>query len=156
MRVQDAARDPKSDRAAAAAASQMVNANSRKCLAVPGGSTAAGTGLIQWPCGTWADHFWTAEPWSINGAVYYRFVNANSGQCLALPGGSTKDGAQVIQWPCGTWGDHFWGLFIDGNGFHLVNYNSGQCLGIAGGSVADGAKVIQWPCGTWADHRWYV
>lgn len=151
----DAARDAKSDRAAAAAASHVVNQGSNKCLAVPGGSTAKGTGLIQWPCGTWRDHYWTAEPWSINGAVYYRFVNANSGQCLAVPGGSTKAGTQVIQWPCGTWADHFWGVTTDGKGLHLFNYYSGQCLGVEGGSLADGAKAIQWGCGTWADHYWW-
>jgi len=36
----------------------IINDNSNKCLAVPGGSTTQGTGLIQWPCGTWADRYW--------------------------------------------------------------------------------------------------
>ncbi|ARZ71176.1 hypothetical protein SMD11_5597 [Streptomyces albireticuli] len=37
----------------------MRNFNSAQCLAVPGGSTQQGTGLIQWPCGNWHDQSWS-------------------------------------------------------------------------------------------------
>ncbi|MEU9075514.1 RICIN domain-containing protein [Kitasatospora sp. NPDC048538] len=136
----------------------IVNDNSNKCLAVPGGSTAQGTGLIQWPCGTWNDHYWTANyQFKANNFNWFHVVNYNSGQCLAVPGASTTAGTQVIQWPCGTWNDHYWAFGVDtGNGkLHIINYNSGQCLAVPGASTADGAQVIQWPCGTWADHYWH-
>ncbi|MGC0334698.1 hypothetical protein RKD23_007688 [Streptomyces sp. SAI-170] len=142
--------------AAAATYTHVINVNSNQCLSVPGGSTTAGTGLAQWPCGSWNDHYWSFQyAFSSGGVNYYRLENLNSHQCLAVPGGSTTAGTQVIQWPCGTWRDHYWGVRNTSAGSQLVNYNSGQCLAVAGGSTAAGAKVIQWPCGTWRDHYWY-
>ncbi|GAA3038598.1 hypothetical protein GCM10020229_57310 [Kitasatospora albolonga] len=135
----------------------IINNNSNQCLAVPGGSTADGTGLIQWPCGTWNDHYWTANyKFTESGYYWYQVVNYNSGKCLAVPGASTTAGTQVIQWPCGTWRDHYWAFLVDSsNRLHIVNYNSRQCLAIPGASTDKGAQVIQWPCGTWADHYWH-
>jgi hypothetical protein len=135
----------------------IINDNSGQCLAVPGGSTANGTGLIQWPCGSWNDHYWSAyyqfNAYNFN---WYHVVNYNSGQCLAVPGASTANGTQVIQWPCGNYADHYWAFGTDSTGkMHIINYNSGQCLAIPGASTANGAHVIQWPCGTWPDHYWH-
>ncbi|GAA4899445.1 RICIN domain-containing protein [Streptomyces coeruleoprunus] len=133
----------------------IVNRNSGQCLAVPGGSTQQGTGLIQWGCGSWNDHYWTFRyAFSSGGLNYYQLENLNSHQCLAVPGASTQQGTQVIQWPCGTWKDHYWGVRPTSNGAQLVNWNSRQCLAIEGGSLTAGAKAIQWPCGTWRDHYW--
>ncbi|MFG2146330.1 RICIN domain-containing protein [Streptomyces sp. NPDC048696] len=100
-----AAPDPKLDRIAAATYIHIVNNGSGQCLAVPGGSKAQGTGLIQWPCGTWNDHFWRFDD---TGGGTYHVVNYNSGECLAVEGGSHNNGAKAIQWPCGTWADHYW------------------------------------------------
>lgn len=135
----------------------ITNYNSNQCLAVPGGSTAQGTGLIQWPCGNWRDHYWSVQyQFTSSGFYWYHVVNLNSGQCLAVPGGSTAQGTQVIQWPCGQWADHYWAFATDKAGVtHIANGNSGQCLAIPGGSTAQGTKVIQWPCGQWNDHYWY-
>ncbi|WP_190108631.1 RICIN domain-containing protein [Streptomyces cinnamoneus] len=83
---------------------RVRNYNSGQCLAVPGASTTAGTQVIQWPCGTWPDHYWGIE-YTNKGK---RLVNWNSRQCLAVPGASTAQGEKVIQWPCGTWADHYW------------------------------------------------
>ncbi|MEW2136279.1 RICIN domain-containing protein [Streptomyces sp. NPDC005409] len=83
---------------------QIMNANSGQCVALPGGSTEAGTQVIQWPCGDWKDHYWGAE--FTNQGV--RLKNWNSGQCLSIPGGSGTEGERVIQWPCGGWLDQSW------------------------------------------------
>lgn len=149
-----AAADPAKDMQAAATYGHIINNNSGQCLAVPGGSTEAGIGLIQWGCGSWRDHYWTLEPWDIDGVRHYRIINLNSGQCLAVPGASTVEGTQVIQWPCGTWLDHFWRVENWTGKSRLVNYNSQQCLAIPGASTVEGERVIQWPCGTWPDHFW--
>ncbi|GHF58198.1 hypothetical protein GCM10010218_44590 [Streptomyces mashuensis] len=131
------------------------NANSAHCLAVPGGSTQNGIGLIQWGCGGWQDHYWQFEyAFSSGGRSYYHVRNLNSRQCLAVPGASTTPGTQVIQWPCGDWKDHFWGVEYTNKGKRLVNWNSGQCLAVPGASTVQGEKVIQWPCGDWPDHYW--
>ncbi|MER5638780.1 RICIN domain-containing protein [Kitasatospora sp. NPDC002227] len=135
----------------------IVNNNSGLCLALPGASTAYGAGVIQWPCGSWTDHYWTTDyQFTESGYYWYHVVNRNSGQCLALPGASTQAGAQLVQWPCGQWKDHYWAFELDTNGqVHIVNYNSRQCLALPGASTQPGAPVIQWPCGTWADHYWH-
>ncbi|HEX8628365.1 MAG TPA: RICIN domain-containing protein [Catenuloplanes sp.] len=91
--------------ARALAISHVINDNSGQCLALPGGSKVAGERTIQWPCGTWNDHYWTLR---IAPNATFQIVNHNSGQCLALPGGSKVAGERPIQWPCGTWADHYW------------------------------------------------
>ncbi|MER6914512.1 RICIN domain-containing protein [Streptomyces sp. NPDC000594] len=83
---------------------RIRNLNSGQCLAVPGGSTAAGTTVIQWPCGTWRDHYWGLRV-SSSGT---QLVNYNSGQCLGIPGNDPNAGVRVFQWPCGPWPDHYW------------------------------------------------
>ncbi|MEV6776957.1 RICIN domain-containing protein [Streptomyces syringium] len=152
-----AAPDSKPGPSGATAYGWVRNANSAHCLAVPGGSTENGIGLIQWGCGNWRDHYWQFEyAFNSGGRSYYRLRNLNSGQCLAVPGASTDPGTQVIQWPCGTWKDHYWGIEYTNRGTRLVNWNSGQCLAIPGASRVQGEKAIQWPCGTWADHYWNI
>ncbi|MFD9733803.1 RICIN domain-containing protein [Umezawaea sp. NPDC059074] len=146
--------DPVRDPAVAAAFGHIVNDNSGKCLAVPGGSTAAGTGLIQWTCGSFRDHQWGLEAWNVDGVRHYRVINLNSTQCLAVPGNSGEAGIQVIQWPCGTFPDHFWRVENWGGTSRFVNYGTGQCLAVPGASTAEGERVIQWPCGTFPDHFW--
>ncbi len=138
---------------AEAAYGRIRNVGSHKCLAVPGGSQVAGTGLIQWTCGDWPDHFWTLEYTNVTGL--FRVRNYGTNQCLAVPNASTADGVQVIQWPCGTYPDHFWWFIDYGGEFHIENYNSAKCLAVQGGSHADGARAIQWPCGNYHDHYWY-
>lgn len=96
----------KSEPGTQAVSRHLTNYNSDRCLAVPGGSRQPGIGLIQWGCGTWADHYWELRP-SYGGRYY--IVNRNSNQCLALPNGTHQAGAQVIQWPCDArFADHLW------------------------------------------------
>ncbi|MFJ7156297.1 RICIN domain-containing protein [Streptomyces sp. NPDC101118] len=153
--AQTAAAQEQGETGTAATYVHIKNGNSGQCLAVPGGSTEAGKGLIQWGCGNWNDHYWSFQyGFTSGGIAYYRLENLNSHQCLAVPGGSKTAGTQVIQWPCGTWNDHYWGVQYTSGGTRLVNYNSGQCLAIPGASTTQGEKVIQWPCGTWRDHYW--
>ncbi|MFC0844130.1 RICIN domain-containing protein [Streptomyces noboritoensis] len=131
------------------------NVNSAHCLAVPGGSTQDGRGLIQWGCDVWPDQQWQFEYAFSSGAIsYYRVRNLNSGQCLAVPGADTTAGRQVVQWPCSTLPDHYWGVEYTANGKRLVNWNSRQCLAVPGGSTSQGNQVVQWPCSTLPDHYW--
>lgn len=135
--------------------SYLKNRGTDKCLAIPGGSTQGGIGLIQWKCGDWEDHQWKLEEAFTSDVMYYRVVNKKTNMCLAVPGGSTEDGVQVIQWPCGDWLDHYWRFEAAGtNKYRVINRASGKCLGVDAGSKANGARVIQWPCGTWRDHYW--
>lgn len=37
---------------------QMINAFTGMCIGVAGGSQLDNAAVIQWPCGSWADHWW--------------------------------------------------------------------------------------------------
>lgn len=145
------------DKAAGTSYTHVINNNSGKCMAVPGGNTNAGSNLIQWDCGNYADHYWNFvnDYDDNNGYEWDHVVNSHSGQCLAVPGGSTAAGTKVIQWPCGNYADHLWRRVDMGNyNFELVNYNSGLCLSVPGASTADGVQLIQWPCAYYPDQYW--
>lgn len=84
---------------------RLRNAYSDMCMAVELSTTTPGPFVIQWPCGTWHDHFWRVL--SVGGGLY-RIINRNSQLCLAVDASSKADNAALIQWPCGSWPDHFW------------------------------------------------
>ncbi|MFH8385152.1 RICIN domain-containing protein [Kitasatospora sp. NPDC018058] len=74
------------------------------CLAVPGGTTAWNTQLMQWPCGDWNDHWWSLIGTSTGG---WELRNLN-GLCAAVGAGSTVSGAPVIQWGCDAGPEQSW------------------------------------------------
>ncbi|MER6951967.1 ThuA domain-containing protein [Nonomuraea sp. NPDC000554] len=80
---------------------QLKNVKSGKCLDVPGGSTAAGTELVQWTCHP------ASAPDQVNQRFIpaatgqdYRLTSAASGLCLGIAGSSPADGGKLIQWNC--------------------------------------------------------
>ncbi|MEU3686851.1 RICIN domain-containing protein [Streptomyces narbonensis] len=136
----------------------LKNANSGRCLAVPGGSHQPAEGLIQWGCGSWADHYWDIrhEVTTGDGRRWYSVRNMNSGMCLSVDAASTADYARATQYPCGLYVDQYWTLRYDSTkqANQFVNWNSGKCLAVQNGSKNDGAAVIQFGCGGWLDHFW--
>jgi ricin-type beta-trefoil lectin protein len=87
---------------------RLQNYVSGMCMAVDSSTLNWGPHIIQWPCGTWADHYWRFVP---AGGEIFQIVNRNSGLCLAVDSSSMSIGASIIQWPCGTWADHFWRVY---------------------------------------------
>ncbi|MET9317695.1 RICIN domain-containing protein [Kribbella sp. NPDC003505] len=93
------------------------NAHSGDCLAIPAGSTAIGTGAIQWTCGTnsWDGQLGLDDQrWYVTSDPYlggYQITNINSRKCLAIPAGSTTPGTQAIQWTCADDLDQRWWIF---------------------------------------------
>lgn len=115
--------------------------HSNLCLAVPGGSTASGTQIIQEPCNGTAAQFWQVRP-SGSG---FTIVNQATGQCLDSQISKTAGGA-VIQWACNGTAQQTWSAKAIGNGIGLVTAYSGQCLDVFGGFKESGTKAIQWAC----------
>ena len=132
---------------------RLKNANSGKCLNIPGGDTSWGAKVTQFTCGTWTDHYWS---WEWREGDFFWIRNRKSGLCLAVPGGTTERDVQLIQWPCGDprFEDHLWRYQEYPIGDNIINKHSGQCVGVRGGDGADNAPVIQFPCGSWRDHFW--
>ena len=131
------------------------NANSLRCMAVPGGSNQYPLQLIQWDClpehesRLWHPDFLGRDGF---GNPVFRFMNMDSGHCLAIGGASPTPGRPAIQWPCGTGNEQKWAY--DGMR-RLHNVATNQCLAVPGGSWEAGTGLIQWPCGTGLEQRWY-
>jgi hypothetical protein len=77
-----------------------------KCLAIGGGSTAAGAALILWPCNGGYEQLWSVKP-SPDGLADI-LVNYKSRQCLAIPHASLSPGVGAIQWPCNGGDEQKW------------------------------------------------
>ncbi|MCT9082854.1 RICIN domain-containing protein [Streptomyces fulvoviolaceus] len=125
------------------------NDNSQKCLAIPGGSSAAnGTAAIQFTCDKAADGSWdTDQLWTwtlVSGATStYTLKNYATGKCLAIGGGSHTLGAEAIQWPCNGSTEQQW---IYDSSHRLWNKESDLCLAIPSANVANGVAAVQWTC----------
>ncbi|MFI6152706.1 RICIN domain-containing protein [Kitasatospora sp. NPDC051170] len=75
------------------------------CLAVPGGTSALNTQLMQWPCGDWNDHWWRKI--STDYANTFALENLN-GLCIGVGGNSHVPGAPVVQWSCDNGPEQSW------------------------------------------------
>jgi hypothetical protein len=73
----------------------IINRNSGKALDVNGGSTNAGTGIIQWDYSGGNNQQWQLTD---IGFGYYKIINRNSNQSLDVNGGATWNGGNIIQW----------------------------------------------------------
>lgn len=74
---------------------RIQNANSSKCITVPGGMKYKVANLVQQNCGTGTGQHWKVE----RSGYYYRFRSVYSGMCMDIPGFSKKK-SLVQQYPC--------------------------------------------------------
>ncbi|RPE29538.1 RICIN domain-containing protein [Kitasatospora cineracea] len=138
----------------AAGTYQLAVVKSGMCLDVPSGSTASGTKLQQWGCGSGQDNQqFRLVP--VSGGVY-QLVNVKSGMCVDVPSGSTASGVQVQQWGCGAGQtNQQWTLAASGSGtFQVVSVRSGLCLSDQGASTTAGTAVIQETCTANTNKQW--
>ncbi len=112
-----------------------------KCADVSGSSTADGTKIQLWACGSG-----TNQQWTVNGNTLRAL-----GKCMTVAGGSTADGAQVQLSACNGSGAQSWTAGTNGS---LVNGSSGKCLDANGASTADGTQLIIWTCHGGTNQRW--
>jgi len=130
--------------------SAIVSQSTAQCIDISGGSAAAGTGAIQWPCSSAVNQEWTVEPY--NGS--FRIVEEGTGDCLVVSGAATYAGAPVVQEPCSGVTSELWSFAASGSYYQIVNKNSGQCVSVSGNSTASGDPITQWPCMTAANFLW--
>ncbi len=130
----------------------IVNRHSGLVMDVSGGSTTAGTNIIQWSNNGGDNQEWSLVSTS-NG--YYNLVNRHSGQLADVSGGSTTAGTNIIQWPSNGGDNQQWSLVSTSNGYYnLVNRHSGQLADVSGSSTTAGANVIQWPNNGGNSQQW--
>ncbi|MEU4770194.1 PQQ-dependent sugar dehydrogenase [Actinosynnema sp. NPDC023794] len=112
-----------------------------KCVDVNGGSSADGTKIQLWTCGSGAN-----QQWTVNGNTL-----RSLDKCMTVAGGSTGDGAQVQLSTCNGTGAQNW---TAGANSSLVNPQSGKCLDANGAGTADGTQLIIWSCHGGTNQRW--
>ncbi|GAA0514708.1 glycosyl hydrolase [Paractinoplanes deccanensis] len=113
---------------------------SGSCVDVNGNSSADGTKIQLWTCGTGANQQWTRT------GTTWRSL----GKCMSVAGGATADGSLVQLSTCNGSAAQNWTAGSNGS---LVN-GSGKCLDANGGSSANGTQLILWTCHGGTNQRW--
>lgn len=134
----------------------ISDVNSGQKLAPSGGSTAAGTGIVQEPANNAADQQWQLIP---TGAGGYKLVNRASHDLLTVPGSTASQGVQLVQNPDDNAADSQWRVSPDGSGNGAAQYtmsalSDGLLADVSGASTSAGAPVIQWPSNGGANQHW--
>jgi glucosylceramidase len=128
---------------------QVVNTNSGKCVDDTSGSTANGTAVQQWDCGSGnVNQEWQFQP---TDSGYYKVVTRNStSEAWDVTGGAgaTSDGAPVQLWSYGGGTNQQWKPTLQSNGtYTFTARNSGtECLDVTNRSTTNGTQLQQWTC----------
>jgi glucosylceramidase len=128
---------------------EVVNTNSGKCVDDPGGSTANGTAVQQWDCGSGnANQEWQFQP---TDSGYYKVVSRNSTSAAwDVTGGSgaTANGTAIQLWSYGGGTNQQWLPTAQSSGaYTFTARNSGtECLDVTNRSTTNGTQLQQWSC----------
>ncbi|MGC5540110.1 endo-1,4-beta-xylanase [Streptomyces griseus] len=124
-----------------AGSGQIKGVASNRCLDVPNGSTADGTQLQLWDCGSSANQQWVATD-SGELRVY-------GDKCLDAAG--TGNGSKVQIYSCWGGDNQKWRVNSDGS---IVGVQSGLCLDAVGTGTANGTQVQLYSCSNGSNQRW--
>jgi glucosylceramidase len=128
---------------------QVINTNSGDCVDDTNGSTANGTAVQQWSCGSGdTNQEWQFQPTS-NG--YYQVVTRNApGVVWDVTGGpsATGNGAPIQLWSATGGTNQQWlPTLQSGGSYTFTARNSGnECLDVTNRSTANGTQLQQWAC----------
>ncbi|MGY5003461.1 endo-1,4-beta-xylanase [Streptomyces griseus] len=124
-----------------AGSGQIKGVASNRCLDVPNGSTADGTQLQLWDCGSSANQQWVATD-SGELRVY-------GDTCLDAAG--TGNGSKVQIYSCWGGDNQKWRVNSDGS---IVGVQSGLCLDAVGTGTANGTQIQLYSCSNGSNQRW--
>ena len=131
-------------RTAAAPRNQaLTQADSQKCLDVPGGSSQNGTRPALWDCSGSANQRWT---YTAAGEI-----RVYGSKCLDAYNRGTTDGTAVDIWDCNGQGNQKWTLAANGT---IVGNPSGLCLALTGARTDNGAPAQLSTCSGASGQRW--
>jgi lysophospholipase L1-like esterase len=115
---------------------EIVGAQSGRCLEVTGVGTANGTDTQLWDCWGGANQRWTYT------AGKQLMVYGN--KCLDAYGRGTSNGTRVVIWDCNGQANQQWNVNANGT---ITGVQSGLCLDASGFGTSNGTKVHLWTCG---------
>ena len=122
---------------------QLIGAGSGRCVDVPNSSTANGTQVQLWDCGSATGQWWTYT------AAKQLTVYGN--KCLDASGRGTTNNTPVIIWDCNGQTNQQWNVNANGS---ITGVQSGLCLDANGAGTANGTKLILWSCNGQSNQQW--
>jgi lysophospholipase L1-like esterase len=123
---------------------EIVGAQSGRCLEATGVGTANGTDVQLWDCWGGSNQRWTYT------AGKQLMVYGN--KCLDAVGHGTSNGTRVVIWDCNGQANQQWNVNANGT---ITGVESGLCLDASGFGTGNGTKVTLWTCGAGqSNQRW--
>jgi lysophospholipase L1-like esterase len=122
---------------------EIVGAQSGRCLDVAGVSTTNGTAVQLWDCWGGSNQMWSYTA-SKQLMVY-------GSKCLDAYGQGTSNGTSVVIWDCNGQANQQWNVNANGT---IAGVQSGLCLDATGAGTSNGTKIILWSCGGQANQQW--
>lgn len=133
---------------------KFINTQSRLCLDDAGGSTTAGTQMIQWTDNKLDTQKWIAR---YEGNGYFKFINKFSGLCLDNLNGLSTSGNPIIQWNDNGMDPQRWRInTISNNTYSIINKSSNMSMGVENNSSSAGSYIVQLPTSNAGDRTWEI
>jgi hypothetical protein len=123
--------------------SQVVGAQSGRCLDVNNNTITNGIQAQLWDCSGGPNQAWTYT--SRKQLVVY------GNKCLDANNSGTTNGTTVIVWDCNGQVNQQWNVNSDGS---ITGVQSGLCVDASGNGTANGTKIILWSCAGSANQHW--
>jgi hypothetical protein len=123
--------------------SQVVGAQSGRCLDVNNTTITNGTQAQLWDCGAGPNQAWT------NTSRRQLVVYGN--KCLDANNSGTTNGTAVIIWDCNGQANQQWSVNSDGS---ITGVQSGLCVDASGNGTANGTRIVLWSCAGSTNQRW--
>jgi lysophospholipase L1-like esterase len=123
--------------------SQIVGAQSGRCVDVPNAATTNGAQVQLWDCNGQVQQAWTSTS--------TKQLTVNGSKCLDASGQGTANGTAVIIWDCNGQANQRWNVNANGT---ITGEQSGLCLDASGQGTANGTKIQLWTCHGQANQQW--
>jgi len=125
----------------------ILSKSGTTCLDVPGGSQAAGTGIVLWSVHSLSNSY-PNQNWMFRQAESsdeYKIVSANSELHLDVSGGSDANGIPIVQWPDNgpAAANQTWIFEKSGEYVKIRSKQSGKYMSTADGSHNAGIGIVQ-------------
>ncbi|MFJ6080198.1 ricin-type beta-trefoil lectin domain protein [Streptomyces sp. NPDC092369] len=122
---------------------QVIGAQSGRCLDIYNNTITNGTQSELWDCNGGQNQSWTYT--SRKELVVY------GNKCLDAYNLGTTNGTKVVIWDCNGQNNQKWNVNSDGT---LTNINAGLCLDAYNGGTANGSQLVLWTCNGGTNQQW--
>ena len=131
----------------------LTNINSKLVLDDPGGSTAPGTAMYQWPANGGMNQRWFL---SFNGRGYYTIQNVSSHLFLTDANSSNAQGISLEQSAPTNDDSQLWSLTAQGGGYVIKNKATGLVADDSGKTTQEGPHLILWGANGGSNQDWLI